>query len=244
MSPWTNIPQVYNCRSSDQWEDDLALSVTYSPEHRTTHAVLYGCTEATRNTFQRRLSLCDSRAAFHPLTLPTIFADIERDRLFAKVKPLVTKLVDRALSISKAPPPPPAAGALAAARKTSRSSSHGGADGRSAGKTPEEDLMKLWLGVSRLRRGLEAAKAQLLKMLVHCRGMNFDESPSPRSHAQWQLDELQDLVESQERIEQRLVELIGEYDEKIMECAEVIDGMVLAAQLVSKTEYLLPNNIV
>lgn len=202
----------------------MALSVTYSPEHRTTQAVLYGCTDATRDKVQRRLALCDA-LVYHPLTLPTIFADIERDRLFAKVRPLVTKLVDRALSISRAP-------VVVAPKSGGRSPRP---DHQSRETSEDEDLMQLWLGVSRLRRGLEAGKAQLQKMLAHCRGMNFEGSLAPGaggSRTQRQLDELQDLEGSQERIEQRLVELIGEYDEKIGECATVIDGMVLAAQLV------------
>lgn len=42
----------------------------------------------------------------------------------------------------------------------------------------------------------------------------------------------ENLEETSERIEQRLVELIGEFDEKIGDCVTVIDGMVLATQLV------------
>ncbi|KAG6365255.1 hypothetical protein INS49_006864 [Diaporthe citri] len=211
---------LYNCRSSDNWENDLALSVTYSPEHKATQAVLYGCDDDTRDKIHQRLSR-SACAVHHPLTLPLIFAEHERDRLFGKVDPLVTKLVERALSISK-----PSA-FTESMQKTFQSSAAGGNPARE--ESPEE-LMKMWLGVSALRRGLEAWKAQLLKMQSHCRTMKFEE-PSPGNHTQRQIDELRELAETGERIEQRLVELIGEFDEKIGDCVTVTDGMVLATQL-------------
>lgn len=211
--------KVYNCRSSDNWENDLALSVTYSLEHRTTQAVLYGCNDDTQDKIHQRLARCQS-TVYHPLTLPLIFADIERDRLFGKVNPLVTKLVERALSISR---PSTLSDPL-------QNTFQGNTTGypRAKEESPEE-LMQMWLSVSRLRRGLEAWKAQLLKMQSHCRTMKFG-GPSLGTHTQNQIEE--NLEETSERIEQRLVELIGEFDEKIGDCVTVIDGMVLATQLV------------
>lgn len=216
--------KVYNCRSSENWENDLALSVTYSLEHKSTQAVLYGCDGNTRDNIHQRLSR-SACAIHHPLTLPLIFAEIERDRLFGQVDPRVTKLVEKALSISK-----PSA-FTESLQKTFQSSATGGHPTKE--ESPEE-LMQMWLKVSALRRGLEAWKAQLLKMQSHCRTLKF-EGPSPGNHTQRQIDELQDLAETGERIEQRLVELIGEFDEKIEECVTVTDGMVLATQLVRRT---------
>lgn len=223
--------EVYNCRSSDNWENDLALSVTYSLEHRTTQAVLYGCNDDTRDKIHQRLARCQS-AVYHPLTLPLIFADIERDRLFGKVNPLVTKLVERALSISR---PSTLSDPL-------QNTFQGNTTGYLRGKeeSPEE-LMQMWLSVSRLRRGLEAWKAQLLKMQSHCRTMKFGE-PSLGTHTQSKIN--QDLEETSERIEQRLVELIGEFDEKIGDCVTVIDGMVLATQLVRRVLTNMVFNVV
>lgn len=220
----TEYSKVYNCRSSENWENDLALSVTYSLEHRSTQAVLYGCDDGTRDKIHQRLSR-SACAVHHPLTLPLIFAEIERDRLFGQVDPLVTKLVEKALSISK-----PSA-FTESLQKNFQSSTTGGHPAKE--ESPEE-LMQMWLKVSALRRGLEAWKAQLLKMQSHCRTLKF-EGPSPGNHTQSQIDELQDLAETGERIEQRLVELIGEFDEKIEECVTVTDGMVLATQLVRRT---------
>lgn len=196
--------------------------MTYSPEHGSTQAVLYGCDDDTRDKIHQRLLSRRERAVYHPLTLPLIFAEIERDRLFGRVKPLITKLVERALSISK---PSAFTDSL---QKTFQNSTAGG---HSAKEESPEELMQMWLSVSELRRGLEAWKAQLLKMQSHCRTLKFGE-PSPGDHTQIQGNDLQDLAETGDRIEQRLVELIGEFDEKIGDCVTVIDGMVLATQLV------------
>lgn len=68
----------------------MAMSLTFLPSSFTTHAILYGC-ELSKphvndkglplsNIIANRLSSFD-RDAFHPMLLPTIFADIERDKL-------------------------------------------------------------------------------------------------------------------------------------------------------------------
>lgn len=248
MASWNHdadVPTVYNCRSSADLGNDLALSVTYFPQAGTTKAVLYGCDDSTRDTFQNRLSLCESMV-YHPLTLPMIFADVERERAFNKVKPLVKRLVEKAVSISKAAP------LSSPSLKTLRSNSTGSDQSQMRAESPE-DLMKLWLQVSRLRGGLEVWKAQLEKMLSHCQTLTFERPPSvhdPSSgvgltgrdsvRMQFDVQESQDLTEAGERIQHRLIELIGEYDEKIRECAIIIDGMVLATQLVrsSPLQYL------
>lgn len=235
---------MYNCRSSADLEDDLALSVTYFPESGTTKAVLYGCDDTTRDIFQKRLSLCNS-SVYHPLTLPMIFADVERERTFNKVKPLVRTLVEKALSMSKAQT------VSTLSMKSLQSNSTGSDQVKMRTETPE-DLMQLWLKVSRLRGGLEVWKIQLQKMLSHCHKWTFEDASStrvPRPYKDWTgnnqvprrlgLEERQDLIDTGERIQLRLGELIGEYDEKIGECANIIDGMVLATQLVSRSRKYL-----
>lgn len=192
---------MYNCRSSAEWEDDLGLSVTYTPSTRTTCAVVYGCSDDNRDTFRDRLSARDS-LTYHPLTLPLIFAEIERERAFNRVKILVRKLVQRVVDMSMV-------SSISVASPT---------------ESPEE-LMQLWLKVSALKRGLETWKTQLEKMLLHCQHLTFEGSQDDEAITE-------DLEQTGERIEQRLMEMIGEYEEKIRECTTVIDGMVLATQLV------------
>lgn len=209
--------------------------MTYNYSTRTTCAVVYGCSDANRNIFHGRLSLCES-LSHHPLALPTIFAEIERDRMFKKVKLLVTNLFAKAVNISKF--------STTSSRLSIKSLGTNPTDSNSPVAMAEssEELMKLWISVSALKRGLETWKNQLEKMLCHCQRLTFENAagtttvnanntgsyePSPR-----QKDDIEDLKLSGERIELRLGELIGEYEEKIRECATIIDGMILATQLV------------
>lgn len=207
---------VYNCRSSSEWRGDMALSVTHSHDSRSTTAVIYGCPDSIRDEIINRLTQCNN-VVHHPLAIPTIFCDVERNRHFNLVEPVISKLVDKALKISK--------------RQRWSSMSSKFIRRISTGSTQStevtvetEDLMKLWLQVSDLKRGLETWKQQLEQLITHCEDLD-------RGATQQSFDELE-FLESGRRIRQRLIELKCEYDEKIRQCAHIIDGMVLAAQLV------------
>ena len=193
--------------------------------------------------FHRRLSLCES-LVYHPLTLPTILADIERGRLFKKVDQLVKKLVKKAVNISSAP------GTLISSTKAGGTRSGGSCQPDATTESPEE-LMKLWLSVNGLKRGLEAWKTELQKMLSHCQALTFEKpiaallANSNRSSIECdekrEQDEITDLEESGVRIGQRLQELTGEYDDRIRECTMIIDGLALATQLVSSSQCHVPS---
>ncbi|KXH46936.1 hypothetical protein CNYM01_00782 [Colletotrichum nymphaeae SA-01] len=50
---------VYQCRSSNTWADDMALTATHFPQSNLTYAVLFGCTaEAERNVFEANAFYC------------------------------------------------------------------------------------------------------------------------------------------------------------------------------------------
>lgn len=79
---------VYNCRSSNAWDHDLALSATYFPQRRLTMAIFYGTTiDLERNIVHRLRHV--SFKAMHPLLLPGIFIELER----ARHANLVTKTI-------------------------------------------------------------------------------------------------------------------------------------------------------
>lgn len=59
-----------------------------------TRAVLYGCCEKARQKFVDRLEH-GHFAAYHPLLPPIIFAEYERERHFALIRPLTEQLVCR-----------------------------------------------------------------------------------------------------------------------------------------------------
>lgn len=213
---------VYNCRSSAEWKEDMALSVTYSHDSQSTKAVLYGCTESTRDALIRRLKKCNY-VVYHPLAIPALFCDIERKRQFELVGPITKKLSERALKIAK--PQRPGSPSLRFTRSNSTTSTQG------AGAEEDcEDLMALWLEASDLKRGLQTWKHELGKLIAHSDELAQDRLPRGSGGSE-DLDQRL-FMDAGKRIRQRLLELDGEYDQKIRKCTDIIDGMVLAAQLV------------
>lgn len=200
----------------------MALSVTYSHDERSTKAVFYGCTESTQNDIIQRLNKCN-HVIHHPLAIPALFCDIERKRQFKLVDPITTKLSDRALKIAK--PQLPGNPSL----KLTRSNSTSWAQ-ETGSKEESEDIMSLWLEASDLRRGLQTWKQELEKLIVHCDELG-QERPRKGPDGSEGLEQRQ-FIDSGKGIRRRLVELNGEYDEKIRQCTDIIDGMVLATQLV------------
>lgn len=207
-----------------------------------TQAVLYGCCEKARQKFVDRLGRSHF-AAYHPLLLPTIFAEYERERHFALVRPLTQKLVCRVEALDIADHPPADPDDLS--------------DAPHAEDEPEAYVQQ-WLRISWLKNGLENWRQELDKMISHSdtlREMKLydrhtskgtsestDSTPMNASfsdnafqfedHSYRSVDETIKLDDAGRRIHQRLLELRGEYDEKIRACATVIEGMALAAQLV------------
>ncbi|KAH6997410.1 hypothetical protein EDB80DRAFT_897078 [Ilyonectria destructans] len=95
---------VYTCRTAGSWAQDMALSVTFFPDTLTTHAILYSCDLKTPDMYNASSTLDDiivgrlsnsDTAVFHPMLLPTIFADIERDRQIELVRSKLTELSQR-----------------------------------------------------------------------------------------------------------------------------------------------------
>ncbi|KAF0637689.1 hypothetical protein FPSE5266_07338 [Fusarium pseudograminearum] len=104
-SGYSPIPSiVYNCRTAGSWEGDMALSVTFFPKTLTTNAVWYGLDTKEHRTYGHKLTNADiitSRlsnfdgSCLHPLILPTMFAECERERHIGLVRKYHTQLVQR-----------------------------------------------------------------------------------------------------------------------------------------------------
>ncbi|ROV90553.1 hypothetical protein VSDG_07460 [Cytospora chrysosperma] len=200
--------------------------------------------------FIDRLESCDF-TAYHPLTLPTIFAEIERHRHFDLVDPVILKLVERVKDLDVADEQQIDAEETTLGRPSISSEKQFQANETS------EDYVQLWLQISWLRNGLEDWKRQLQKMIAHCNELQqagfyipersfqgstestpINASPNVDIFDQKReftyspsIDELGGLEDAGSRIHQKLLELEEEYNEKIRTCATVIDGMALAAQL-------------
>lgn len=99
---------VYTCRTAESWEDDMALSVTFFPDTLTTNAIWFGCNFEERPINGYNLTdsvIITSRLrefdgeVFHPMMLPTIFAEFERDRHINLVRKSNTQFVQRMIDI-------------------------------------------------------------------------------------------------------------------------------------------------
>ncbi|KAF4468752.1 hypothetical protein FALBO_4357 [Fusarium albosuccineum] len=70
---------VYNCRTSNAWNNDLAFSATYFPHCGLTYAIMFGCPMSVEVQILNRLNRVTSEAS-HPLLMPGIFMELERLR--------------------------------------------------------------------------------------------------------------------------------------------------------------------
>lgn len=188
------------------------------------------------------LQKCDL-PTYHPLILPLLFAEIERKRHFKMADRVRNKLLTRALNISK--------------NRNDQSSSHGG-DWMQTTAADTDGTLRLWLEMSHLKNGLESWRKQLDKMHLHSETLSSVESP-PDEHESRSSSESTPVTtqlfipdgfdqpksqlsdedggetgESMFRIRARLEEIREEYDEKIRSCATIIDGMILATQMVRR----------
>jgi hypothetical protein len=92
----------------------------------------------------------------------------------------------------------------------------------------------LWVKISHLKNGLANWKTQLLKMLDHIQELedtNFGMGAAIPTKA-WN-NKQDGLKECGKRIEERLRDLVDEYDNFIRECDHIMAGMSLATQLVN-----------
>ena len=100
--------------------------------------------------------------------------------------------------------------------------------GISMSKDQSNTLLKHWIDIGYLSSCIETWKAQLLKMAAH-------------------IDELEnllgqrnaDFVVQGNRIKERLLDIITEYEELRRKCAIVVDGTSLANSIVSETHSML-----
>jgi hypothetical protein len=89
---------VYNCRTTNAWDMDLALTATYFPHCGLTFVVVFGCSLSIEEEILKRLSFAMAEVA-HPLLMPGIFAEIERSRQVHIVEATIDELETRILQL-------------------------------------------------------------------------------------------------------------------------------------------------
>lgn len=151
---------VYNARSSNAWEADLALSATHFPVSGLTYSIMYGCTFEIEHNIISRLQRVNIEAS-HPLLLPGIFAELERTRQ--------TKLVERTIDEVET--------------KIGELDLPASEKGQTQKETEQhkEDKREAWLNLTYLRNAIISWNTQLDKLIEHSSKLNEKEYQHDRN---------------------------------------------------------------
>lgn len=198
---------VYHCRSdteSIRTPDDITVSSTFMVNDSTTLAVMYGCTPGVMKRTKDWLKEL-KEPTFHPLTLPMIFAELERKRLLHAFSREDTEVSQRVLNMD--------------------SRKQGIGWGMEEMTQRDCDSTRLWLRISRLKVGLGSLKIQLESMIRHSR--NLSDTVFTQAGGEHKTQRA-----SGDRIVDRLEEMIAEIEGKNQACDGLLGGMTLAMQIV------------
>ncbi len=216
--------QVYNCRTTHAWETDLALTATYFPHCGLTYAILFGCPVAIEEDIIKRLCSASSEAT-HPLVMPGIFAELERNRHVHVVEKTISHLETQILEL-----------------EFQQADMDGPPDRDAENRNYQK--REAWLDTAYLRNGLINWKTQLGKMAEHMdelQGNVFKDL----GHSDTKRHEFNShMRRTGGKIKARILELSEEYDEKIRDCTMRVDGMAMATQWVGRPgkDSLRPDN--
>lgn len=226
----TDVVTVYNCRTTNSWAMDLAFTATFFPHCRLTFGILFGCPFSIEKQIVNRLSYATQEAG-HPLLIPGIFAELERNRQVHVIESAIDDVETRILTVDSSPEE---MDAMPASVKE--------ADNRAK--------RAQWLDTTYLRNQLVNWNTQLKKLAVHTdelsgiifrqQGPDDTQSSSPTKDDGLKKEECVDASGEHLRrvgvkIRDRVQEIIDEYDAKIRDCTMRVDGMAMATQWVRCT---------
>ncbi|KAI1271855.1 hypothetical protein F5Y07DRAFT_392420 [Xylaria sp. FL0933] len=144
--------RVYNCRSTNAWGSDLAMTVTHFPHCRLTFGILFGCTKPQRKYVLERLTL-STQESDHPLLLPGLFAELEKKRHHVIFEAGMDELESMISDTDMV--------AMLCQRQSGNNSN-------------EQGKQAVYLNMLHLKHGLTAWSQQLAKMLDHAFTLNYE----------------------------------------------------------------------
>ncbi|KAH6847084.1 hypothetical protein B0I37DRAFT_137773 [Chaetomium sp. MPI-CAGE-AT-0009] len=230
---------IYNCRTSNEWEGHMALAVTHFPKQRLTFALLFGASEEQERSVLARLRKAGPDTA-HPMLLPGILAELERKRQMEIADEMIGELEMQIFQLDNE-------------TITSWNQSGQTTAERNKQKT------KAWLDAAFSRNILQATKSLLFNMRRHLDEGLRPGTPHSSASSNWQIHsqmsfgseysgsetlvasnpestcdtdaKYQDILQQAGmRMQDRLISIIGEYDDKIRACTMEVDGMAMATQ--------------
>lgn len=168
---------------------------------------MFGCTAAVERNVLNRLAGAKDRG-FHPLLLPGIFVELERDRMVEVVETTIDRIEETIYELDTG------------------ETSYEAAEGEHLAG-PRHVRRTVWLNVTFLRNRLRISKTQFLKMIEHLDqlfGMELFEMPESGSNGL--------MTRTGRLIKDRLRAIVEEFDEMIDDCSMRVDGMTIATQWV------------
>lgn len=192
----------------------MTLSVSFSPKNLTTYAVVYGCDDKAADFLTEQLTGTD-HPVFHPMLLPTLLADIERERHVKLLRKNSGKMgqLTLDLTVNKGQEIPGSGSQL---------------------DDDEEEPIELWQDMSHLQNGFQNWQQQMRRMVISLERSSNTLAPGS-THYDLEIQKaLEKLRVPGVRIQKRLEELISEYDEHVRDCATVTGGLKLAMSMVSE----------
>ena len=193
--------------------DDLALSTTYIPSTGITYSVVYGCNDSQMDEIWRRVWLAGDHAD-HPLLVVGIFMELDRERLIGMAESLADKFT---------------LGSDILENKSWDSTN-----------PKMQGYLEVCLRSRTLVDYIRAVKRQLAKVLVEIDGLErfWRQSKHMVSNARTKAEKgkrqrkITRMLETGEKMKQRIHEMLDEYDDKIDECRKMAQNLSLAMQSV------------
>ncbi|KAK5656070.1 hypothetical protein OQA88_5209 [Cercophora sp. LCS_1] len=228
---------VYNCRTTSHYSGDLALCVTHFPQRKLTLAILFGASEEDESRVLARLKRAGADAA-HPMLLPGILAELERVRQMRKVDEMIEEIEEQISRLDS--------DTLAGQTKAQRNQQ------KTKAWLDTAYSKNLLLANAEVLTSMRAHLDEF-SMLMNpfnrrcrcmCQTMHYQTSNgswcTSGSETVFTLEsgriddpdvEYQKLLyEAGKRMDDRLVSMISEYEEKIRTCVMEIDGIAMATQ--------------
>lgn len=214
------------------------MSSVFYPKSGFTAAVVFGCNKTLTDDIAGRMRAAENSTS-HPLLMMGVVAEIERERHSKLVREQVFQLLGRVYALSKQ-------------EQISTTSTI----------QRDHYSIDSWIKISQLRSELQTWKAQLSRMVEHIDQLEdevFKEQTSNPfkgsfgSYSDTIVEEDMSLDDEKtclrrsasdevnwkhhgrktgRRIKRRLREISNDYDQSIRECTMVIDGLILATQMV------------